>query len=301
MMFSTGPFNQIPMGFQYPGQQPPPTSIYQSQFAGFNPTPFQQAPPPSRGQSLPASVRHYPPPSGPYAPISSQRNGQYPSSIPPQNYEKNHTHGSKKHHKQRSVSPIGAADQSLYSDKEKDDRSRSQSPTLESQTKEEETNHNQEQHSQPTENANGEVLQDGTVAAEEQQNLQGKEKRKSRSKKKKHHHHHHYEQYHHQYQPPPPPHPFYGELPAQMRVHHQPLYNGYNQVFEESIRRGDVYHKQSKRSARLPPEAKQQLLPHEDDQQKQYPFPDILNNHFVHYLILINQVFIRNHGQISVE
>jgi hypothetical protein len=30
-------------------------------------------------------------------------------------------------------------------------------------------------------------------------------------------------------------------------------------------------------------------------------FLDILNNHFVHYLILINQVFIRNHGQISVE
>ena len=33
-----------------------------------------------------------------------------------------------------------------------------------------------------------------------------------------------------------------------------------------------MYHKQAKRSARLPPEVKKQLLPHEDDHQKQYPF-----------------------------
>lgn len=45
------------------------------------------------------------------------------------------------------------------------------------------------------------------------------------------------------------------------------MYNGYNQAYEESIRRGDVYRKQAKRSTRLPPEVKQQLLPHEDDQQ----------------------------------
>jgi hypothetical protein len=50
------------------------------------------------------------------------------------------------------------------------------------------------------------------------------------------------------------------------------MYNGYNQAYEESLRRGDVYHKQAKRSTRLPPEVKQQLLPHEDDQQKKYPF-----------------------------
>ena len=56
------------------------------------------------------------------------------------------------------------------------------------------------------------------------------------------------------------------------QVHQQPLYSGYNQAYEESIRRGDVFHKQIKRSTRLPPEAKQQLLPHEDDRQKQYPF-----------------------------
>jgi hypothetical protein len=213
-MFPTGAYNQIPMGYQYPGQQPPPpapAAIYQSQYAGFNPAPFQQAPPPSRGQSLPAAGRHYPPPSGPYASISSRRNGQYPQPVPPQNYE-HHTHGSKKHHKQRSVSPSGAADQSLYSDKEKDDRSRSHSPALGSQTKEGEANQNQEQNSQSAENASGEILQDGTNATEEQQNSQEKEKRKSRSKKKKHHR---YEQYHHQYQPQPP---FYGELPPQMRV-----------------------------------------------------------------------------------
>jgi hypothetical protein len=57
-----------------------------------------------------------------------------------------------------------------------------------------------------------------------------------------------------------------------LKVHQQPLYNGYNQAYEESVRRGDIYHKHAKRSTRLPPEIKQQLLPHEDDQQKQYPF-----------------------------
>ena len=63
------------------------------------------------------------------------------------------------------------------------------------------------------------------------------------------------------------------------QVHRQPLYAGYNQVYEESVRRGDIYRKQAKRSSRLPPEGKQQLLPHEDDQQSQpqsqqssYPF-----------------------------
>jgi len=58
-----------------------------------------------------------------------------------------------------------------------------------------------------------------------------------------------------------------------MRVHQQPLYNGYNQAYEESVRRGDAHRKHGKRSARLPAEAKQQLFPHEDDQQKQYQYP----------------------------
>ncbi|CAF4531042.1 unnamed protein product, partial [Rotaria magnacalcarata] len=48
-------------------------------------------------------------------------------------------------------------------------------------------------------------------------------------------------------------------------VHRQPLYAGYTQAYEESIRRGDVSRKQAKRSTRLPPEVKQQLFPHEDD------------------------------------
>jgi len=151
-MFPTGAFNQFPMGFQFPGQQPP-ASIYQSQFGGFNPqmpVPFQQVPPPSRGQSVPPSSGPYAPPSGPYAPTSSRRNGQYPPPAP--------THGSKskKHHKRRSTSPTGAADQSLYSDKEKKSRSRSQSPVLGSQTKQEEpTNKDQEQQSQTVESASG--------------------------------------------------------------------------------------------------------------------------------------------------
>ncbi len=58
-----------------------------------------------------------------------------------------------------------------------------------------------------------------------------------------------------------------------LKVHQQPLYSGYNQAYDESIRRGDVYHKQAKRSTRLPPEVKQKLLPHEDDRQKQYQYP----------------------------
>jgi hypothetical protein len=54
-----------------------------------------------------------------------------------------------------------------------------------------------------------------------------------------------------------------------VQVHRQPLYSGYNQAYEESIRNGDIYRKQVKRSTRLPPEVKQKLLPHEEDQQNQ--------------------------------
>lgn len=90
-MFSTGAFNPLSMGFQYPGQQQIPPSIYQSQYNGFNPqlpTPFQQTPQLPRGQSVPPSNRHYPlPHAGPYIPTSSHRRGQYPPTIPSQNHE----------------------------------------------------------------------------------------------------------------------------------------------------------------------------------------------------------------------
>ncbi len=109
MMFPTSAFNQAPIGYAFPGQQPP-VSLYQSQFggiAGFNPQiapPFQQVPP-SRGQSLSAPGRQYPLPTGPYAPPPTlpppssssrrQQNGQYPPPVPSQPYEYRNTHGSK--------------------------------------------------------------------------------------------------------------------------------------------------------------------------------------------------------------
>ncbi len=105
IMFPTSAFAQAPIGYSFPGQQPP-TSLYQSQYGGmtgFNPQiapSFQQAP---RGQSVPAPGRPYPPPTGPYAPppppsSSSRRyqNGQYPP--PPassQHYEYRSSQGSK--------------------------------------------------------------------------------------------------------------------------------------------------------------------------------------------------------------
>ena len=221
-MFSTGAFNQIPMSFPYPGQQPP-VAVYPSQYGGYAPQvqpPFQQAPPPSRGQSLPASGRQYPPATnGQYPPTSSRRNGQHPPPVPSQHYER-HRHGSKsskQHRKRRSASPKGVADQSLYSDKEeKNDRSRSPSLALGSQSKEAaETNGNdQERRSPAVESTNADVSQGGTIATEDQQNSQEKDQRQSRSKKKKHYRHEQNQQ-----QPPPPP--FYGELPPQMRVNIQ--------------------------------------------------------------------------------
>ncbi len=105
-MFPTSAFNQAPLGYPYPGQQPP-ASFYQSQFggvAGFNPQvvpPFQQVPP-AGGQSLPANGKQYPPLTGPYAPppatsSSSRRHhhGQHPPPAPSQHYEYRSSHGSK--------------------------------------------------------------------------------------------------------------------------------------------------------------------------------------------------------------
>ena len=109
MMFPTSAFNQTPMVFPFPGQQPLP-SIYQSQFGGmtgFNPSlvpQFQQIPPPLRGQSVPTPGRQYPPSTGPYGPppppvISSssrrQQMGQYPVAVSSQHYEQRNSHGSK--------------------------------------------------------------------------------------------------------------------------------------------------------------------------------------------------------------
>lgn len=106
-MFPTGAFNQLPLGYPFPGQQTP--SLYQSQFggvAGFNPQivpPFQQIPTP-RGQSLPAAGRQYSTPAGPYAPplqptSSSRRQqqptNQYPPPAPSQHYEYRSAHGSR--------------------------------------------------------------------------------------------------------------------------------------------------------------------------------------------------------------
>jgi hypothetical protein len=91
IMFPTGAFNPISMGFQYPGQQPT-APIYQSQYGGFNPQvppTFQQIPS-ARGQSLPASSRQYPLSNGPYVPTSSRRHGQYPPPTSSQHYEYHH-------------------------------------------------------------------------------------------------------------------------------------------------------------------------------------------------------------------
>ncbi len=104
-MFPTSAFSQPPIGYPFPGQQPPPPGIYQSQYggvAGFNPQlvpPFQQAPT-LRGQSVPANGRQYPPSTGPYAqpPSSSsrrQQHGQYPPPSTSQHYEYRSGHGSK--------------------------------------------------------------------------------------------------------------------------------------------------------------------------------------------------------------
>lgn len=213
--------NQMPMGFPFPGQ-PPTATIYPSQqYGAFNPQVQTSYHPASRGQSLPAAGRQYPP-------VSSRRNGHYPPPpAPSQNYEyhRHESRGSKKHRKRRSVSPGGAADQSLYSDKEKDGHSRSPSPKSAGDRSKDEVGAGQthtetDQPSQVAGSASGEPSQGAATTIEEQQNSPAKEERQSRSKTKKHHHRH--EQYHTQYQQPPPPPPpsgpFFGELPPQMRV-----------------------------------------------------------------------------------
>ncbi|CAF3040182.1 unnamed protein product [Rotaria sp. Silwood2] len=315
-MFPTSVFNQASIGFPFPGQQLS-ASLYQSQlagFAGFNPqvvTHFQQAPPPPRGQSLPASGRQYPPPTSTYVPppLSSssrrQKHSQHPPPASSQHYGQRSRHGSKskKHHKRQSLSPSALVEQGLYSDHEQQHheqsqeqqlRSRSHSPVLATHSKQEGTgniDHHQQQ-SELAEGTHNDATQGGVARSEEAQADVESNKQKSSSKKKKHHRREH----HDTYSIPPPqsvlldtnlyqqPYQsqqftqhqtyvgeYHSELPPQLKVHRQPLYTGYNQAYEESIRRGDVSRKYAKRSTRLPPEAKQQLFPHEDDQKSQPP------------------------------
>jgi hypothetical protein len=47
------------------------------------------------------------------------------------------------------------------------------------------------------------------------------------------------------------------------------MYSGYNQAYEESVRRADDYRKQAQRSTRVPPENDQQQ---QQQQQQQFPF-----------------------------
>ncbi|CAM2706722.1 unnamed protein product [Rotaria socialis] len=323
-MFPPGAFNQANIAFPFPGQQLP-GSLYRSQYGGvtgFTPQmvpnfqqiqqDYQQAAS-IRGQSLPAAGRPYPPPTGPYTPgpppsSSSRRHkhSQHPPPAPSQHYEQRSSHGSKskKHHKRRSVSPIGAAEQALYSDhgeehreqaEEKQVRSRTQSPApLNHPTQEGTSDHEH----QTVESTNDDVIQGGVARSEEAQANVENVKQKSSSKKKKHHRRDHHDNYNaaqlpegttldnnpnnlfqQPYQPQQysqqPTHfgEYHNELPPQLKVHRQPLYAGYTQAYEESIRRGDISRKQAKRSTRLPPEVKQQLFPHEDDHKNQAPPP----------------------------
>lgn len=253
-MFTATVFNQLPMGFQYPVQRPPPSSIYQSQYGGFNPQiPISfQAPMIPRGQSLPPSSRQYAQSNSPYIPRPPPRQqGQNAPMIPtpPTKDVKKRKSKSKyflllfgfyvlnihyilidkKRSKQRNGSANGASDQGLYSDKEKnnlknsEDRSRSRSPGLENGSKHDETMNNdeistnQEQPSQGLENTNGDASQaEVTITGNnEQKNSEEKKNRKSRSKKKKQRQDDNYESNITYFQQPPP---FYPNLPPYLRV-----------------------------------------------------------------------------------
>ncbi|CAF0960450.1 unnamed protein product [Rotaria sordida] len=318
-MYPTSAFNQASIGFPFPGQQLS-ASLYQSQYGGltgFNPqvaAHFQQAQPPPRGQSLPASGRQYPILNGTYIPPPSssssrrQKYSYYPPPAPSHHYEQRSNHGSKskKYHKRRSLSPSGAGEQGLYSDHDQQRQERheklqeqqlhngSQSSPLANRPKEEGSGErDQRQQSQLTESSHGgDATQGGVARTEEAQANVESDRQKSSSKRKKHHRRDHHDNYNiplsqgipldknlyqqphqsqHYSQYPTYYEEYRGELPTQLKVHRQPLYTGYNQAYEESIRRGDVTRKYAKRSTRLPPEVKQQLFPHEDDQQKQPP------------------------------
>ncbi|CAF1118792.1 unnamed protein product [Rotaria sordida] len=278
------PFQQAPLppGQSLPRGQSLPASMRQ------HPPSNRQNPPPNRQN--PPSNRQNPPPNSIYPPNLSQRYEQYEPSAVIQQYDYRHNYvpQGKRHHKHRNISSNGVTDQDLQPDREKSTKKKSkeshqnQSPALENHIKQDETtiNDHQEEQSLPIENIpNVNQSEDHGVGVEQQQpqqqqqNSEEKKNRKSRSKKKNHHRHDHVETNNHDdntyFQTQPSA--FFAELPSHVKVHQQPLYTSYNQVYEESILRGDLYQKQAKRSTRLPPEAKQKLLPHEEDKKKPYP------------------------------
>ncbi|CAF1006938.1 unnamed protein product [Didymodactylos carnosus] len=251
----------------YPGQQ---QLTYQQ-------IPGMQQPPPSRGQSMPAPLNRYPYPngtqrqSGPRPPHPAS--GQIEFSTPFGNRSSyKHDSRGRQHRRRRSISPNT---EGLYSDRENHqqqkrralsgdqrltpDRSRSPSQSHEKQE--------QKSDRSPTIDKQGERQQES-----------GDKKGKSSKRKSKKERYDKFTRGADEYggspwtRAPQQQTDVYGdnqsELPHHMRVHRQPLYNGYHQAYEESVRRGDLYRKQAKRYMRLAPEIKQQLLPHEDDLQK---------------------------------
>lgn len=120
----------------------------------------------------------------------------------------------KKHRKRRSVSPIDAAPQGLYSDHEQEQQTQpqqqqqerheqsgqqvnghTQSPAPENRPLQEGNQDNNQQHSQAAESNGNDPLQGGVARSEEAQAIPEPEKRKSSSSKKKHHRRDHHDQY----------------------------------------------------------------------------------------------------------
>ncbi|CAF4953343.1 unnamed protein product, partial [Rotaria sp. Silwood1] len=234
-------------------------------------------------RQFPPSTRLNPPSNGVYVSKPSRQYEQYPVAVPVHQHEYRNNYAppppsNKHHHKNRNITSNGVIDQCLPPDQEKSHKkhpkepSQNQSPILENQSKQDEIIPNQEEQYQSMENTTHDSKsQDNTNDIDEQQNNNSEEKKNRKSRSKKKHQHDHLEHNngdntHIQQQTN-----FLGELPPHLKVHQQPLYNSYNQVYEESILRGDLYQKQAKRSTRLPPEAKQKLLPHEDDKKNPYP------------------------------
>ena len=208
-MFPISNFHPMSMGFPFAGQQQQqqqsaPPSMYHSQYGGFHrqiPSAFAQPP-----------VQPYPPSNG--LPPSSPRRNQYPPPpAPSQHYEYRRNHRSKsnchflcarvsrtdiplplgkqKQHQRRSASPRGAAEQSLYSDKERaetvekqEERSGSESPVL---TRESKADGGEGVDQPHVDSAADEVLQEDAASVEDGKKIDVEQKRPSKSKKKKHH------------------------------------------------------------------------------------------------------------------
>ncbi|CAF1203786.1 unnamed protein product [Adineta steineri] len=246
-----GPFKPVPMGFQYPGQQPA-SSLYQSPYGAYN-----NYAPPTRERSVPASTKANLPPTGPYAPTPTRRHSKHSRPTQCQHYDYNNTNqeskcnSTKRYQRQPYTPPNGVADQSLYSDEVKtsEELNRSPSPPSKSRLKPEDINNfDHEQKLNGYKHASGEIVQNG----DELRNSQDYNKRKSRSKRRAHHRHHH------------GPQPsssqkrvtIYSKKNNEIRMfvffknQHPPLYNSHYQSHEDSSRRDDAYYKQAKRPAR---------------------------------------------------